>query len=338
MADVANWIGGAGQSAQLAGTQTSLQASALSQAKNTMPEPVPYDRQSYVNRMNGATSIDEMLTIADEAQAQYDAHQEAHTEAARVVGTYDGSLRAASTMPAFGAPPTMDGNGGDPTSLPTSTTQVGGTGRNTPPPGTDTLWTPPKGPGDDNNNDNDDNNNDNDNNDDNGNNEDDPGQTTPGETGGYPGYPGYPGNPGGQTGTGTGSGPGYPGMPMGGPMGPAFGAGDTERGMGRPGYGARGGFGSGAGFGGSGGANSGAGGLGPRGLGAGAMAAEHAAFGGRGGLGAGGRGSAGGGMPMGARGDDEDDGEHQRPSFLVEPDPDEVFGTDQLTAPPVIGE
>lgn len=43
--------------------------------------------------------------------------------------------------------------------------------------------------------------------------------------------------------------------------------------------------------------------------------------------------------PMGGRrGEEEEDGEHKRPSFLLEGDPDAVFGTDQMTAPPVIGE
>jgi hypothetical protein len=48
----------------------------------------------------------------------------------------------------------------------------------------------------------------------------------------------------------------------------------------------------------------------------------------------------GGGMG-GARGhgsEGEEDQEHQRPTYLVEGDPDEVFGTDMRTAPPVIGE
>lgn len=40
----------------------------------------------------------------------------------------------------------------------------------------------------------------------------------------------------------------------------------------------------------------------------------------------------------GGRGQGEEDGEHDRPSFLVEPDPHDTFGTDQVTAPPVIGE
>jgi hypothetical protein len=44
-----------------------------------------------------------------------------------------------------------------------------------------------------------------------------------------------------------------------------------------------------------------------------------------------------GGVPGGRRGEGEEDEEHQRPSFLVEGDPDAVFGTDQMTAPPVIG-
>jgi len=45
-------------------------------------------------------------------------------------------------------------------------------------------------------------------------------------------------------------------------------------------------------------------------------------------------------MPLGGsgRGDGEDDSEHQSPSYLREDDPESVFGTDETTAPPVIGE
>ncbi|MFC7612547.1 hypothetical protein ACFQV2_01620 [Actinokineospora soli] len=61
--------------------------------------------------------------------------------------------------------------------------------------------------------------------------------------------------------------------------------------------------------------------------------------GGRGAGAAGGRGGAGMGAGAGGRGaNGEDDYEHQRPSYLVEPDAEEAFGTDQVTAPPVIGE
>jgi len=50
----------------------------------------------------------------------------------------------------------------------------------------------------------------------------------------------------------------------------------------------------------------------------------------------GGRGGAGGGAPRG-KGENEEDKEHERPSYLVEGDPESTFGSDQLTAPPVIG-
>ena len=40
----------------------------------------------------------------------------------------------------------------------------------------------------------------------------------------------------------------------------------------------------------------------------------------------------------GRRGEGEEDDEHQRPDFLIEADPDAIFGTDQRTSPPVIGE
>ena len=43
MADVANYIGKAGQSAQLAGKQESLHSQALSTAGNSMPDPINFD-------------------------------------------------------------------------------------------------------------------------------------------------------------------------------------------------------------------------------------------------------------------------------------------------------
>jgi hypothetical protein len=54
---------------------------------------------------------------------------------------------------------------------------------------------------------------------------------------------------------------------------------------------------------------------------------------------AGGRGGGPGGMGGAPRGksDGEEDKEHGRPSYLVEGDPESTFGSDQMTAPPVIG-
>jgi hypothetical protein len=49
----------------------------------------------------------------------------------------------------------------------------------------------------------------------------------------------------------------------------------------------------------------------------------------------GGGGAMGGGG--GGRGQGGEDEEHQIPSYLLENDPDSIFGTDEVTAPPVIG-
>jgi hypothetical protein len=130
--------------------------------------------------------------------------------------------------------------------------------------------------------------------------------------------------------------PAFPGMlPTG--FGPTGGGGGTGGGSG---YGSGRGSGSfgpgGGGAGGSGsGSGSGPGGRGAGGFGPGAAAAAEEGAAGRGAAGRGGSGGMGHG---GRRGEGDDDAEHDRPSFLVEPDPHDTFGTDQVTAPPVIGE
>lgn len=70
----------------------------------------------------------------------------------------------------------------------------------------------------------------------------------------------------------------------------------------------------------------------------GAGGAAEAAAGGRGAAGA--RGAAGmGGMPMGGRqGQGGEDTEHERPAWLLEDNAESLFGSDEMTAPPVIGE
>jgi hypothetical protein len=117
----------------------------------------------------------------------------------------------------------------------------------------------------------------------------------------------------------------------GGGFGGAFGGGFGPGGAPRPG-GGFGPMGPGAAAGGAGGAGAGAGagaGSGMGGAGAGGRGAGMAGGRGAGGMGAGGMGAG--------RGEGGEDDEHQRPSYLVEPDPDATFGSDQMTAPPVIG-
>ena len=171
-----------------------------------------------------------------------------------------------------------------------------------------------------------------------------PGQTSPSDVRPGPGVPGgFPQSPAasGPQGGGTAPPPGF--VPGGFPGGPG-GAGGFRGG---PGGGSGGGFGGrGPGFGGSGGVGGpgagGAGGAGPRGAGpgagAGALAAEEAAMRRGGAAASGGRGA--GGMPMGAMGGhgkgDEDD-EHER-KIMIESGGEDVFGSDVLTAPQVIGD
>lgn len=113
-----------------------------------------------------------------------------------------------------------------------------------------------------------------------------------------------------------------------------------------------GGGSSGFGPGGGGAGDFAAGAFGPGGAGLGAGAATGSGAGaagaGKGGaMGAGGAGKGMAGKPgmsgmggmagHGAKGKGEDDEEHQS-KYLVGDDPNEIFGTDELTAPPVIGE
>ena len=61
---------------------------------------------------------------------------------------------------------------------------------------------------------------------------------------------------------------------------------------------------------------------------------ESGAAGARGAAGSSGAGGMGAGRGRGGGGGDS---EHKRASYLVEADPDSIFGTDERTAPPVIG-
>lgn len=75
------------------------------------------------------------------------------------------------------------------------------------------------------------------------------------------------------------------------------------------------------------------------GIGMASQATEESMLGGGGGLGPAGMPGEEGGMPgMGSGGRREEDKEHKSAQYLQEADPDALFGTDEMTAPPVIGE
>ncbi|HVW40281.1 MAG TPA: hypothetical protein VHC18_02930 [Amycolatopsis sp.] len=161
------------------------------------------------------------------------------------------------------------------------------------------------------------------------------GYTTPGSSSYRPGGLGSSSyNPSGAGGSSDFSGGGF--GPVGGGFGPIGSGGGLSGGSSGLSGGAGGGYGSGSS---SGAAGSGAltGGKASGGVAAEAGAAGAAAKAGA--AGAAGRGgtSGMGGMGGAHGGKGGDDAEHQRPSYLIEEDPDSLFGTDEKTAPPVIG-
>ncbi|WP_245900694.1 WXG100 family type VII secretion target [Prauserella shujinwangii] len=339
---LSQWAEANSQNAQLASETIYQQAEAASSAKNSMPEPIPFSWDSEMKKW-GSDPFNFAGNIAQTIET-YHASQEAHAQAAQVMAQYDGHLyEAASKQPAFAEPPKFGSGSGESGSV----GSVPGNG------GTDASGFVGGGvPGG--------------------------GAPAGGSVAGGSVSGGVSGGGGSSLGgagvapplaAGRGTGAVLPGgsgtrpagfrnpsfsvprsrpnsgnsglgemgpMPIGGmpPGGPGGGGGD---------YGGRVGRGV-AGFGPGGGGAAGGAGAPGAGTGSGAAAkpgalgptapggAGAAAAAGRGGMGAAGMGGAGRG------GQGEEDKEHQRPTFLVEGDPDEVFGTDERTAPPVIGE
>ena len=337
---LSKWSDANSQNAKLASETIYDQGQAAATAKNSMPAPIPF---SWTDEFKGwATS--NPLNLADNVdksiQKQKDS-QAAHDEAASVMSTYDKNLyEAASKQPAFAPPPSFStgGGSGDPNdggdkngvNLPSGANNPGSGSVNLPGGGASATG------------------------------------FGSGGTGGFgSGAAAHFSGPGSTTGAGfvpsggttpssftpssipgggsSNQNPSLGGMPPMSPMpmgGMNFGGDEAYNSKVGGGSGRGGGFGpGGSGAGNATGAGAASGAARPGGIGA----AEAAAGRGMGGLGAGsaaGRGGMGpgGGMGRGQKGEGDEDTEHSRPTYLVEGDPDEVFGTDLRTAPPVIGE
>ncbi|MGW4832027.1 hypothetical protein ACWEOG_30870 [Amycolatopsis japonica] len=333
---LSKWSEANSQNAKLASETIYDQGTAASTVKNTMPKPIPFSWKEEIGGWLTSNPFNMSENIDKSIQKQKDS-LEAHTQAASAMNNYDKSLyEAASKQPVFAEPPKFgEGGGGgidDPGKpLPYQVPP----GSNTPGPNNPgNTYIPPGSGG---------------------------GGNGGGGGGGGGGYGSTLPGPGSTTGSGSlpsGTTPsGFqnnpapittPGpnntampispMPMAPPMmGGGMGDSDYNSRTGRGGGGS--GFGPGGGGGSTPGSGSASGAARPGGIGA----AEAAAGRGMGGLGGGaaGRGGPGMGGGMGGRGqqsEGDEDTEHQRPTYLVEGDPDEVFGTDMRTAPPVIGE
>lgn len=305
LAPLAKAAGGAGQTAQMMGVQMSKQSTAAQEVAK-LPPPQTFNKQAALEQMASA-GLSEMTPDMKAAQ---DAADETKRQQVGYLNTYTSTMSAVDAeTPSFIPPPPGEIKSGGSGGVPLSGGGVG-----------------PLGPGGVPNS-----------------------STTPGPTGGFVGIDPQTGAdagfsdgdyddpiggvsvPGGGTGaagyTPTSSAPlSAPGLGGGGApvhSGPAAGAGGFGSAFGN--FGGPGG--------GAGGPGSGAGGQGQGGRGGGPAGAVPPA-------GAAGRPGAGRGMGAGApggKGRKEEDEEHERPAFLVEGDPDATFGSDEMTAPPVIG-
>ncbi|RKT57338.1 hypothetical protein [Saccharothrix australiensis] len=338
LAELGNRAGETGVSAQLAGTLFTQQSRALADAKNAVPPPPAevFDVDAASERLMRITDPVQLARQAAADRAVFEQQERDHREAARVIELYDRTVaQTAAAQPAFAPAPTAPRQPEEPprptppraddpvAPRPAPPPVVDGTtktstSRPATRPGPSTVDTQGVGPGG--------------------------GTTQTSGTGSA-----YAPLPAARTGPGAPPPGGLPGPNRGAPVAGRTGGGPGGR---ASGGGAGGGRVGGGGLGGTGGPGVGPGGAAAaRGLGAGGRtgigpgAGSGVAPGGTGGRGGGGGGRGpvgagmaglGGGVPGRSR--DEDDIEHQTPSYLLEPDPDEVFGAGGTTAPPVIGD
>jgi hypothetical protein len=341
---VANWTNTTAAGAQVASVNLYNQSNAVATAQTSMPTPYTYTmNQAYQDVLAAPDPVSAVPT----AMANLKKADENQQQSAQVATSYQQNLvQSAQQMPAMSPTPTFDSGGGgtgNPQGGPGSGSGSGpgsGGGNGFTPhvgssgglngssgssgngPGSSGVGLPPSahgGIGADLNS----------------------GLQTQGFNPGGP-YSGSGIGPGGGPGGGPSGGLNGFGLPMGygggggysgGYGGGGYGSGGSAGGLGRGGgYGASGYGSGGTGSGGAGSGSSASGGAAGRST-AGAGAAEDSA------IESGAASSRGSGGMMGAgRGTKgQGDGEHKRAAYLVEADPDSIFGTDERTAPPVIG-
>lgn len=300
----AQWSANASNGAQLAATNLAAQSAAAQTAQTSVPPPRNFSFWDGVKDL-AAAGISPVLG-ASMLTGQLTEQSAAHTAAAQAVQAYDQNLgQSSQEMPAVSSPPVMGSAGGSAG----GTGLGGGGGYGSGGGGYGSAGGAPHMPSP------------------NVPNMPNAGTTAQG-AGAYSGAPASAPWQGGGLANSAVSDPsgGYGGLPMGGYS--ATGAG---------GYGVGGAGGARAGYGasGMGGAPSGAR------SGVGAPSASSAEYGAMNGGAAGARGAAGQpgmGGPMGAaRKRGGEDIEHRHASYLIEPDTNSIFGTDQKTVPPVIG-
>ncbi|HEY3609242.1 MAG TPA: PPE domain-containing protein, partial [Pseudonocardiaceae bacterium] len=107
LAGMASWADTTAQGAQLAGNQLGMQSEAAQTAMHSMPTPVEPPTAADVRQLMLRSTFNPAAGAAQLDQ-QFQAAQQAHAEAVRVVRAYDANLAAVgNTMPAFHAPPAL---------------------------------------------------------------------------------------------------------------------------------------------------------------------------------------------------------------------------------------
>jgi hypothetical protein len=307
LARIAEWAHQTGAAYRAASQAIGSQSEAADSAKSAMPPPVPYDPAKMIKEAVTSGNVFEMGTLSFRMYAQKQKHDAAHDEAARIVAERDATFsQTAMTVPAFVPPPLLNG-GHVPDGPPHPRTPRPDEGARpapvprAPAPGQANQAQAPRQ------------------------------EATPGGTvtPSPPAAPPAPATsasaamPAGQPARNLGT------VPSGTPMsGSASGlGGQPAAGFGGPPAVPAAGFGAG------GVGPAGAVGFGPNGSPVVDTSPARGATGARSLAGPGGAAGAGS-----AHGGAAEDTERKRPEYLIEPDAEGMFGSDALTAPPVIGE
>ncbi|WP_154663625.1 PPE domain-containing protein, partial [Saccharomonospora iraqiensis] len=127
---LSEWAEGNSQNAKKASEVVYRESEAATAAKNSMPEPVPFDmRQEASQWLTDPLSFDDRIT---ETIEKHQRSQDAHDEAARVMSQYDADLNeAGNSQPVFAKPPTFTGSDSGAGDAGSGVRNISGTGTQT---------------------------------------------------------------------------------------------------------------------------------------------------------------------------------------------------------------
>lgn len=106
-----NWFNAVAQGAQLAGNRLTAKAQLAADIRNSLPPPVDFSMSDALQQANQQTDPAAQQQVMSKMRENAAAQEAAHRQAAEMVEKYDKALiDYAATMPAFAAPPTMAGS------------------------------------------------------------------------------------------------------------------------------------------------------------------------------------------------------------------------------------